>query len=192
MRVLYLVSVWLHILAAAVWVGGMAFFMLVLVPLMRSKTVGANAGVLIHWIGVRFRSVGWASLGVLVATGSFNLCARGVRWTDLHSGDFWHSNFGETLAVKLAVVATILVISAVHDFKVGHWRRACYANSRTPPRPSATATWRAPSAGSTWYWLSRPSRWASCWCAGCREHGGRRCAQGSDIPGSDALGEYVS
>ncbi len=119
MRILYLVSVWLHILAATVWVGGMAFFMLVLVPLMRSKAVGANAGLLIHWIGVRFRSVGWASLGVLVVTGGFNLYARGVRWADLHSGDFWHSDFGETLAVKLAIVATILVISAVHDFKVG-------------------------------------------------------------------------
>ena len=82
MRDLYLFSVWLHILAATVWVGGMAFFMLVLVPLARSPAVGKNAGALLHWIGVRFRAVGWASLAVLVVTGSFNLYARGVRWAD--------------------------------------------------------------------------------------------------------------
>ena len=61
MRTLYLVSVWLHILAAMAWVGGMLFLVAVLVPLLRTPAMRPQATALFHgwarafgpWAGLR-------------------------------------------------------------------------------------------------------------------------------------------
>lgn len=119
MHAIYLVSVWLHICAAAVWIGGMVFFVIVLVPLLRQPELRGRSGSILHWIGIRFRTVGWVSFGVLIATGIFNLYVRGVRFDDLFSKSFWSSDFGSVLAVKLVLVAAILILSALHDFVIG-------------------------------------------------------------------------
>ncbi len=128
MRTLHLASVYVHLLAMAVWVGGMGFLALVLVPLVRRPEFRGQAPALFHVVGARFRPVGWTCLGLLVATGSVQLFARGVRGADLLSAGFWSGMYGRTLAWKLLVVALILVASAVHDFWLG---------------PRATAHWRA-------------------------------------------------
>ncbi|MFQ5795545.1 MAG: hypothetical protein ACE5JP_10915 [Candidatus Bipolaricaulia bacterium] len=73
MHVLYLLSVWLHILAAAIWIGGMVFLALILVPVTRRPEHRGIAVSLIHWTGVRFRWVGWICLGLLLLSGIFNL-----------------------------------------------------------------------------------------------------------------------
>ncbi|GIX49395.1 MAG: hypothetical protein KatS3mg131_3606 [Candidatus Tectimicrobiota bacterium] len=80
MRLLYLLSVWLHLLAAAVWIGGMAFLTLVLVPIVRQPEHRAQAPLLMHRTGRRFRTVGWTCLLVLFFTGLVNLVYRGLFW----------------------------------------------------------------------------------------------------------------
>ena len=77
MRSLYLFSVWLHILAAIVWIGGMAFLGLVLIPAMRLSEYRAVGASLTYWTGTRFRLIGWVCLSVLLLTGVFNLLYRG-------------------------------------------------------------------------------------------------------------------
>lgn len=144
MRALYLLSVWLHILALAVWLGGMAFLALVLVPIARRPETQGVAASLFHWTGVRFRAVGWACLAILVLTGAFQLGARGVGWGDLLSGRLWEGPFGRLLALKLLVVAVILGLSAVHDFGVG---------------PRATALWQADPASPEAKRLRRQASW---------------------------------
>jgi copper resistance protein D len=124
----YLFAVWLHLLAAAVWIGGMIFLALVLVPVSREAPHRALAASLFHSTGIRFRIVGWACLALLVATGLVNLAVRGYGWADLTSGRLWQGPFGHVLAVKLAVVVLILALSALHDFWLG---------------PRATRVWRA-------------------------------------------------
>ena len=81
-------SVWLHILAAAAWLGGMVFLALVLVPVMRRSEYRQQASRLVHLTGVRFRTVGWICLGVLVATGFANLWYRGIGWAALSNAGF--------------------------------------------------------------------------------------------------------
>lgn len=78
MHALYLLSVWVHILAATVWLGGMLFLVLVVVPWLR-KGGGTDAAVFLRETGERFRSVGWGCFFVLLITGTFNLWFRGVR-----------------------------------------------------------------------------------------------------------------
>jgi uncharacterized membrane protein len=124
---LYLLSVWLHILSAVVWIGGMVFLALVLVPVIRRPENRAIAASLIHSTGVRFRWVGWACLGLLIFTGTFNLVYRGFDWVDLWSGRILQGPFGLVLGIKLLLVAAILVFSVLHDFIIG---------------PRATASWQ--------------------------------------------------
>lgn len=119
MHTLYLVSVWLHILAAMTWLGGMLFLVTVLVPMLRRPEMRARALEMFHLIGVRFRVVGWVALGTLVVTGVFNVLHRGYRLSDLFDGRAYAGPWGHTLAAKLAFVLLILAFSAVHDFWLG-------------------------------------------------------------------------
>ena len=118
MYALYLVSVWIHILSATVWIGGMAFLVLVVVPWLRSGGRSQAAAFLAE-TGARFRSVGWSCFLLLVLTGSFNLWFRGVRLSDFGRAEWLASPFGKTVVVKLGVFLAVLAISAVHDFRLG-------------------------------------------------------------------------
>lgn len=144
MRTLYLLSVWLHLLAASVWIGGMAFLALVLVPVLRRPENRRSAASLFHWTGVRFRAVGWACLGLLVLTGIFQLGVRGFGWRDLLGGRLWAGPAGRILALKLFLVAGVLGLSAVHDFAIG---------------PRATALWQADPASPQAWRLRRQASW---------------------------------
>jgi len=144
MRALYLLSVWLHILAAATWIGGMIFVAVVLIPVTRRPEVHSVASSLVHWTGVRFRLVGWICLGLLILSGVFNLAGRGFRWADLWTGRVWTSSFGQTLGIKLILVALILLASALHDFVIG---------------PRATALWQENPASQEALRLRRRAGW---------------------------------
>lgn len=135
MHGLYLLSVWLHILAAAVWIGGMVFLALVLVPVTRRPEYRGVASTLVHWTGVRFRWVGWACLGLLVLSGVANVASRGYSWEDVTTGRLWRSPFGETLGLKLALVGAVLLLSAAHDFVIG--LRATTVWRSSPDSPDA-------------------------------------------------------
>lgn len=136
----YIASIALHIIAACLWVGGMLFLVLVLVPALRRLQDRALAVQLMRETGRRYRSVGWATLVVLMFTGTTNLLARGIGTATLLSPEFWRSPFGSVLAFKLGTVLIILILSALHDFFVGP--RASEALRRQPNDPAALR-WRA-------------------------------------------------
>ena len=119
MRTLYLVSVWLHIVAAMAWVGGMLFLVTVLLPLLRTPAMRPQAAELFNALGRRFRIVGWVAIGTLVATGLFNVTMRGYRLGQLLNGEAFAGSWGTTLALKLWLVMLIVALSAVHDFWLG-------------------------------------------------------------------------
>jgi uncharacterized membrane protein len=97
----------LHVLAALTWIGGMLFIALVLVPVARGLNDPPLRARLFHDAGVRFRTIGWIALGVLIATGLGNVVLRPYLLT---VGRF---------QVKLGLVVIALALSAVHDFFVG-------------------------------------------------------------------------
>jgi putative copper export protein len=112
--VLYTTLVFLHVLGACVWLGGLTFFAAVVVPLVR-RMPPADAAPLIRGAGERFRTVGVAALAVLVVTGFANLLWRWASPGELLGAAFWSTRFGTLMAVKLALVATILVMTFAHD-----------------------------------------------------------------------------
>ena len=120
MQAVQYVAILLHILAAVVWIGGMVFLGANLIPILRrSATAQGQYAELIRLTGTRFRNVGWACLVILVLTGLVNLTRWGVGVGELSSAGFWATPWAHVLATKLALVAVVLAISAVHDFVTG-------------------------------------------------------------------------
>lgn len=140
---LYVASVALHILAASVWIGGMMFLVLVLVPSLKRELPPGQRILLIQRTGQRFRAVGWLSLALLVTTGFTNLLGRGVTPAVWMDATFWAGPFGEVLKYKLMVVALILATSAMHDFWVGP-----LASRRMLSQPGSIAADRARRAAT--------------------------------------------
>ncbi len=115
----YEAMVMLHILAATVWLGGMLFLTLVLVPITRRLQQPGLAGMLFSVAGRRFRNISWITIMVLIVTGSATLYHRGVRWETVTSGRLFEGEFGALLLIKLVIVGVLMVLSLVHDFILG-------------------------------------------------------------------------
>jgi putative copper resistance protein D len=103
------------------WLGGMFFLGVVGAPALRRLEPAELRQQVFHGLGVRFRALGWWAIAVLVATGVLDLRLRGwLAWDGvLGSSAFWATAAGHALAWKLGIVATMLVVSAVHDFVLG-------------------------------------------------------------------------
>lgn len=121
MRLLYLVNITLHVLAAMFWLGGMFFLGVIGAPILRTIEPPSLRQKLFNDLGTRFRLAGWIAIGILLATGVGNLHFRGwLHWDGvLGSTAFWSSDPGRMLALKLIAVVVMLAVSAVHDFASG-------------------------------------------------------------------------
>jgi putative copper resistance protein D len=128
----YVVSVYLHVLAAATWVGGIVFLVVVVVPALHRADRAAAAPILRATV-VRFRAVGWTAFAVLIATGVYNLHARAIGWAELSDPAFRATPLGRALIAKLALFGVVLVLGGVHDFWIGP--RALVALERAPDAP---------------------------------------------------------
>lgn len=121
MRTMYLVNISVHVLAALIWLGGMFFLGLVGAPVLRAVEPPALRQRLFHDLGLRFRAIGWICIVILLITGVVNLAYRGwLQWDGvLGSVDFWRSAPGTALGIKLGAVTIMLIMSAIHDFRLG-------------------------------------------------------------------------
>ena len=132
---LYILSVWLHVVAATAWIGSMLFFTAVLVPAMRDPALRVASPSLMRIIGRRYREFAWASLGVLLLTGVTNLYFRGLLSATLADSSFWSSAFGRTLRWKLVFVFFVFCTTSAHDV----WTRTVATKAARDTRSSATA-----------------------------------------------------
>ena len=114
MREVYLASVWLHVLAAMTWIGGMVVFVAAVMPYFRRQPEAVKTAFL-EWFGRRFRIVSWTCFVILAVTGTFNLWARGVRFADFVRPE-WHATaFGQIVMLKLTLVAAAVLLTILHE-----------------------------------------------------------------------------
>ena len=95
--------VWLHLVAASIWVGGSIFLGVILSPMLKTitRTVEERIVILIK-VGRRFNYIALPSLVVLVVTGIYN--SKAFIFDALYQ-----TNYGIILMVKIvAVVATFI------------------------------------------------------------------------------------
>ncbi len=116
---MYYISVYIHILSAIFWIGGMMFTVAVIVPASRNKLVVQNRGTYFMIIGEKFSRISWILFLLLLVTGLTNLVGRGIPLKSLLNPSFWDSEFGSHLFIKLHLFAGVLILSGIHDFYAG-------------------------------------------------------------------------
>lgn len=97
-----IVVLWLHIIAACVWIGGQITLGM-LVPLLRSDRSLVTAAAR------RFGWLGWSAFALLVLTGLFNMHEIGVSFGAMNA-----TPTGRTLSLKLGFVLLSGLAAAVH------------------------------------------------------------------------------
>lgn len=101
----------IHLLAAAVWVGGTVALVFVAVPPVQ-RLEGEARGLLLREFGRRWRPIGWSALGIAVVSG------LGLAAYD-HAFDTAPTSFDWVLAVKGALVGILVAGSYLHDYVLG-------------------------------------------------------------------------
>jgi len=109
---------WIHLLAAVIWIGGMAIISLVIVPVLAyreaSSTPTSGHAELLRTMGERFSQVGWVCIVVLLMTGMLNLMHLAIPLDVLFT-----TRLGKLLIVKWCFVAGMIGLSIYHDFIAG-------------------------------------------------------------------------
>ncbi len=118
---MYFLNVWIHILAAAVWTGGLIYTAAVAVPFALSHPVEERQRIL-RGLARRFRWIGWGSIAVLFITGFGNLTLRlsPIRLEQIFNGDVFDPEKVERLIAiwlpwKLMLVIVMIGLLGFHD-----------------------------------------------------------------------------
>jgi copper resistance protein D len=118
---MYYLSVWLHILAATVWVGGLIYTAAVAVPFALTHEATERQRLL-RGLGRRFRWIAWGSIAVLFVTGLGNLTLRlsPIKFSQILNGDLFDPQKVEQLIAiwlpwKLMLVVVMIGLMAFHD-----------------------------------------------------------------------------
>jgi len=107
--IMYILSVWLHVLLACIWVGGMIYTAAIVIPFAVKQSPDERQRI-IRGQARKFRMIGWTSVVLLVITGYYNATQRlGVKGIgDLFVKDFW-------LRRKLEIFVLMVLLILFHD-----------------------------------------------------------------------------
>jgi uncharacterized membrane protein len=105
---------WLHMLATVAWVGGIFSISILVLPAARKSLKPADQLAFIESLQKRLEPLAWFSLGLLIATGLFQLSAN------THYNGFFNVSTQWSLAilVKHGLVGVMVVVSAVQTWEV--------------------------------------------------------------------------
>ncbi len=101
---------WIHLVSAAIWVGGSLFIGVVLSPLLKTMTdsIEERMKIMIR-VGRRFNKIAVPSLIILMATGLYS------SYMLLGKPDIlFATSYGTFLAVKIILVILLIITYAVH------------------------------------------------------------------------------
>jgi len=136
---MYFLNVWIHILAAAVWTGGLIYTAAVVVPFAVSHPPEERQRIL-RGLARRFRWIAWGSIGVLLVTGIGNLVFRLTPITISHilNGDVFNPEKVERLIAiwlpwKLMLVLMMIALMAFHDITSIRAARSHAGSASTAP-----------------------------------------------------------
>lgn len=101
---------WIHLVSAAIWVGGGIFLGAVLAPILKQSSLQLEERISIMIrVGRRFNRIALPALAVLIGTGVYNAHAFLLRPDAL-----LESSYGTYLVIKMVLVAAVLTVYAIH------------------------------------------------------------------------------
>lgn len=105
---------WLHMLATVAWIGAIVSISILILPAAHKSLKPADLLAFLEAMQKRLEPLAWFSLGLLVATGMFQLSANP------HYNGFFDTSTQWSLAilVKHGLVAVMVVVSAVQTWEV--------------------------------------------------------------------------
>lgn len=124
------ISLFLHVMAAIFWIGGMLFLVFVIAPFLASLDDPKKKSEIYQVVGKRFRFLGWIAIITLLVTGPINLYYMGVTPALIFDPEFHATPYGQALMIKIAFVLLIVASSLLHDFWVGPGARKSKKMSR--------------------------------------------------------------
>ena len=101
---------WIHLVSAAIWVGGGLFLGVILAPILKktSMTLEERISLMIA-VGRRFNRIALPSLIILITTGiysSYSLLSK--------PNLLFETSYGSFLIVKIILVVAVIITFAVH------------------------------------------------------------------------------
>ena len=107
-----LLVLWIHVLSAIFWVGGMLFLTVVLAPVLRSESGKPETYAFFKKVARRFRNGVWVAILFLVLTGTVLLANQVSFGIPLRQ---WPN----VVLIKLALVFVLIVFAGLHDLVIG-------------------------------------------------------------------------
>ncbi len=106
-----LITLWIHVTAAVVWVGGNLILAMVIVPHFRQHLPPVRRIQLLTEIGKRFEPVVWVCIIILFFTGLINVFFA----VDITSAAPIPGAFMRTLLIKIGLFFLLVLLTAVHS-----------------------------------------------------------------------------
>jgi copper transport protein len=98
---------WLHVLGAAIWVGGLAV-LVVLAPLVRNAS---GAEPLLPRMIRRFSRLGLAALGLVAVSGALQAALEVGGWNELLS-----TTYGQLVLAKVVLLGVMTLLATLNTF----------------------------------------------------------------------------
>jgi putative copper resistance protein D len=133
---------WLHLLAAITWIGGLVFQLLVVFPtLVWGAPTGERVRLALS-LEARFRVTMWPAVGLVLFTGLVNL--MNVWYATVATAGSISPTFVPVLSVKLGLVLGMIALQAVQQLLVQPKRIAALAGwpAGVPDMPLPLIKWQ--------------------------------------------------
>jgi len=101
---------WIHLVSAAVWVGGTLFIGAVLAPLLKKMSMSLEERIqMMVLVGRRFNKIAVPSLIILIVTGIYN-----SQQVIINPDSLLSTSYGSFLLVKIILVIALIIAFIVH------------------------------------------------------------------------------
>lgn len=127
---------WLHLLASALWVGGLFYIATCYLPILKQQSAATTARSLTHLLPY-FSILLTAGIIIMAVTGPFSATFHLTSWSQL-----FDTAYGRALLVKIGLSAALLVAGVIHIALLQprvkkEYKKYSYAAARLTPLETA-------------------------------------------------------